>query len=95
MWKSNQNKVTHTHTQALNVPTSAYGSLLVPVLLSKIPEDVRLLIGRKIKDQRWQLNRLIDLFRQEVENRERCAGIQAALPCSKVLEGKKPANFAA
>ena len=81
--------------QALNVPTSAYGSLLVPVLLSKIPEDVRLLIGREIKDQRWELNRLIDLFREEVENRERCAGIQAALPSNKVPEGKKPANFAA
>eukprot|EP00112_Aurelia_sp_Birch-Aquarium-sp1_P020996 Seg554.7 transcript_id=Seg554.7/GoldUCD/mRNA.D3Y31 product="hypothetical protein" protein_id=Seg554.7/GoldUCD/D3Y31 len=81
--------------QALNVPTSAYGSLLVPVLLSKIPEDVRLLIGREIKDQRWELDRLIDLFREEVENRERCAGIQAALPSNKVLESKKPSNFTA
>ena len=81
--------------QALNVPTSAYGSLLVPVLLSKIPEDVRLLIGREIKDQRWELNCLIDLFREEVDNRERCAGIQAALPSGKVPENRKPANFAA
>ena len=74
--------------QALNVPTSAYGSLLVPILLSKIPEDVRWLIGREIKDKRWELNRLIELFREEVENRERCAGIQAALPSGNVPESK-------
>lgn len=29
--------------QALDVPTETYGSLLVPVLMAKIPEDIRLL----------------------------------------------------
>ena len=61
--------------QSLNVPTSAYGSLLLPVLLGKIPEDVRLLIGRQMKDGHWELNRLLDLLRDEIENRERCSGI--------------------
>ena len=66
--------------QSLNVPTSAYGSLLVPVLLGKIPEDVRLQIGREMKDGHWELSRLLDLLRAEIEIRERCSGIQASLP---------------
>ena len=66
--------------QSLNVPTSAYGSLLVPVLLKKIPEDVRLQIGREMKDGHWELSRLLDLLRAEIMNRERCSGIQASLP---------------
>ena len=66
--------------QSLNVLTSAYGSLLIPVLLGKIPEDIRLLIGRQMKDGHWELSRLLDLLRDEIENRERCSGIQASFP---------------
>eukprot|EP00794_Sanderia_malayensis_P005751 gene5751-biopygen4665 len=52
--------------QSLDVPTPSYGSLLVPVLLSKIPEDVRLLIGREIKDDKWELGRLLNLLRHHI-----------------------------
>ena len=64
--------------QSLNVPTSVYGSLLITVLLGKIPEDVRLLIGRQMKDRHWELSRLLDLLRDETEKRDRCSGIQAS-----------------
>ena len=80
--------------QSLNVPTSAYGSLLIPVLLGKIPEDVRLLIGRQVKSGQWELSYLLDLLRDEVENRERCSGIQASLPqsfaASKGSQNQRP-----
>ena len=63
--------------QALDVPTSTYGSLLVPVLMSKIPEEIRLLLGREVKDGEWNLDKILTLLREEVENRERCGSIQA------------------
>ena len=66
--------------KSLKVPTTSYGSLLVPVLLKKIPHDVRLLIGRQVKDGQWDLDHLLDLLREEIENRERCGCIQADLP---------------
>eukprot|EP00794_Sanderia_malayensis_P001253 gene1253-biopygen482 len=78
--------------QSLDVPTSSYESLLVPVLLSKIPEDVRLLIDREIKDDKWELGRLLNLLRYEVENRERCLGIKAALPTKYESFESKPAD---
>ena len=36
--------------QTLEVPTESYGSFLVPVLMMKITEDIRLLVGREMKD---------------------------------------------
>lgn len=38
--------------QALEVPTESYGSFLIPVLMTKIPIDIHLLVGR---DERWRM----------------------------------------
>ena len=45
--------------------------------MKKLPEDVKLSISRQIKGT-WELDPLLDLLREEVENRERCAGVQAS-----------------
>ena len=63
--------------QVLDVPTETYGSLLVPVLMTKLPEDIRLLVGREIKDNEWNVSEILKLLRNEVENRERCEGVNA------------------
>ena len=54
--------------QALEVPTESYGSFIVPVLMTKIPEDIRLLVGREMKDGEWNLTEILRLLRSEVEN---------------------------
>ena len=63
--------------QSLDVPAETYGSLLVRDLMSKLPEDVRLLLGREIKDGGWNWTEILRLPRNEIENQERCNGIQA------------------
>ena len=65
------------------MPAETYGSLLVPVLMSKIPDDVRLLVGREIKDGEWNLTEVLRLLRNEVENREICEGVPALVPNEK------------
>ena len=63
--------------QALNVPTESYGSLLVPVSMNKFPEDIRILLGRLIKDDGWNLREILRLLQEEIKNREKCEGIKA------------------
>lgn len=58
---------------ALEVPTESYGSFLVPVLMTNNPEDIRLLVGREMKD----LSEILRILRSEIENRERCGAVQA------------------
>ena len=63
--------------KSLDVPDTEYGALLLPILIGKIPDEIRILLGRKMTGETWNLNTLLENFREELENRERCEGIQA------------------
>ena len=58
--------------QALVVEAQPYGSLLVPVLLSKVPQELRLISSRKFNEGNWSLDALLKVFMTEVEVQERC-----------------------
>ena len=49
-----------------------YGSLLVPVFLSKVPQELRLIISREFDTGNWSLDEFLKVFKTEVEARERC-----------------------
>ena len=43
-----------------------YGSLLIPVMMEKIPEKFPLVISRKMKLDTWDINELLDTFKEEL-----------------------------
>ena len=57
--------------QALGIKAESYGSLLIPVVMEKIPEEFRLVISRKMKSDTWDVNELIEAFKEELEAREK------------------------
>jgi len=57
----------------LGVSSSSYGSLPSSVVMSKLPQDLRLIITREVKDE-WNLDHILDVFRSELEVRERANG---------------------
>ena len=59
--------------KSLGVSSSSYGSLLSSVVMSKLPQDLRLIITREVKDK-WDLDHILDVFRSELEARERANG---------------------
>ena len=38
------------------VSDTAYGALLLPILISKIPDDIRILLGRRMPGYSWEFN---------------------------------------
>ena len=73
--------------QALGVTSSSYGAMLVPVLLQKLPEDIKLELTRKLEkpstdettsDDQWDLDHLLELLKGEVEARELCGSLQSS-----------------
>ena len=58
--------------QALEVESGSYGKLLVPLLMEKLPTNLRLIISRCIDKQEWDLDVILRAFDSEIEARERC-----------------------
>ena len=48
--------------QALGIKAEMDGSLLIPVVMEKIPEDFRLTMSRKMKSDTCDVNELIEAF---------------------------------
>ena len=56
-----------------------YGSLLIPVIMSKLPSEVKLRIAREATDEVWKINDLMEVIKREVEAREACDGVKPSL----------------
>ena len=57
--------------QSLGVEPRSYGNLLCPVLLNKIPADLQLIVSRKVSEENWNLNSLMEAIEEELTARER------------------------
>ena len=65
------------HTQGLSslgVKIQQYGSVLIPVLMSKLPPDVRICMASEQEEDIWDINELMKTIQREVEARESSEG---------------------
>jgi hypothetical protein len=53
--------------EAIGVKAEQYGSLLIPVIMSKMPSDVRIQIARNTTKDVWDIRELLDVIQKEVE----------------------------
>ena len=74
----------HIHSlQSLGVDQGSYSSPLCPVLISKLPNDLQLLISRKVSEDDWKLHTLILAIEAEVTARERISVNQSQPPARR------------
>ena len=72
----------------IGMMTESYGSLLIPILLEKIPEDIRRLIFRADPLAVSSLDRLRVAIRQEIETREKSHISSLEDPTSAAMDGE-------
>ena len=61
--------------KTLRIDSEQYGSLLVPVMLNKLPSEFQLMISRKFDKNMWDFDAFLEAFRVELEAKERCLSI--------------------
>ncbi|XP_028413524.1 uncharacterized protein LOC114536361 [Dendronephthya gigantea] len=81
--------------EALGVDSSQYGSLLIPVVMSKLPQDVRLQIARNTAQDVWEMSELLSVILKEVEAREISDGIKVTAEKGKIPPTKPPPHGSA
>ena len=60
----------------MEVATECYGGLLSSMLMSQLPTSLQLVVSRIVKENEWNLDKLLDTFQQELETRERITGTE-------------------
>ena len=63
----------------LDIASSHYGPILISIVMSKLPDDIKLIVSRtmasvstKESDKEWKIDKLIRILKQEIESREMC-----------------------
>ena len=57
---------------SLGVDSKNYGALLSPIIMERLPNELRLIISRNLKGEGWDLTRLLEILREELKARETC-----------------------
>ena len=63
-------KVNVQRLEALGVRAEQYDSFLIPIIMAKLPSEVRLQIARVTNKDVWELEELLQVIKVEVEARE-------------------------
>ena len=58
--------------KTLKLDTSGYGSLLIPILKDKMPDEINMIISRKFGSAVWSLELLMEYFHDELRALENC-----------------------
>ena len=54
---------------------------LVPIVMEKIPSELRLVVSRKFgSEESWNLDALLSALKTELEARERCIAMKTSSP---------------
>ena len=64
--------------RALGIAADSYGSLLSPVILKKLPQELRLIVSREVREGRWNLDELMRLIDVEIKAREHASNTSNA-----------------
>ena len=60
--------------ESLGIQSAQYGSLLIPVIMSKFPNEICLRVAHETNKDVWDIDELLQIIRQEVETRETSEG---------------------
>ena len=57
--------------RGIGLEEKRYGPMLAPVIMSKLPQEIKLLLTRKFGKDVWAIDKLLETLQQEVEAREK------------------------
>ena len=97
LWKLNDDSQAHTRSlDALGIHGDKYGVILTPLILSRLPQGIRLEWSREGKGHEGDLTFLLEFLQSEIQRRERSHVFKesTASPSSLVTEERRNVKVA-
>ena len=76
--------------EALGVKSTQYGSLLIPIIMAKLPPEIRVHVARNTNEDVWDIEPILSVIQNEIEARELSEKIKAM---TNNTEPKRPPQF--
>ena len=76
--------------EALGIKSQQYGSLLIPIIMAKLPPEIRIHVARNTSQDIWEIEALPDLLQHEIEAREISEKIKAVTPNETTPPRRQP-----
>ena len=67
-----------TSLKDCDVPTDTYANLEIGVIFERIPQELKVIISRSFKNNVWNLENLLDVFKQELMVHETCFAVSSS-----------------
>ena len=86
----------NVHTRglaSLGVSSKEYGSLLIPIIMSKLPNEVRVEVSRKVNSEVWMIEDLLEAMKAEIQAREASERVKTAEPIKRPTPATTSAFF--
>ena len=80
--------------KSLGVDSSSYGTLLASVLITKLPQELKLILSRESGGDEWKLDALLTNLEKELQVRERMTAVQSVSNLKVVRTSKEPSPAA-
>ena len=58
--------------KSLGITSDSFGPMLIPCILQKVPEQLRLEITKKLSGDNWDFDEVLKIFNDELSAREKC-----------------------
>ena len=58
--------------ESLGVEANSYGSLLVPIIMNRLPHQLKLVVSRNLSSDLWDLTEFLKIVKLEITARENC-----------------------
>lgn len=88
-----KSKLSVQNSNSLDVTHDQYGALLIPLISDKLPEDLKLTLGRNIKDRIWSIHGILNILRIKIEAKERLDSTLNITSKEKLSAPPPSANF--
>ena len=69
--------------ESLGMPSERYGSLLLPIIMNRMPKEITCQVAKKITKEIWPIEEILDIIRSEVEAKEFSEKVVASKPTER------------